>query len=448
MSTAAPVTAGPDSAATLESAPARDERGFPAYLWLILAGLVLNVFSGNSALLGFPIGPDRLCFAVGFALLLLDRPTWRGVRLRVRPVHVAMAAVLAVTIWSAWAHGSLLSSYGFYALLDRMALPYAFFVLAPVLFGTVRRRDLLLRVLVLTGLYLGVTAFLEIVGPQSLVFPRFIMDPAVGIQFGRARGPFLGSEADGLAMVACGLAAGLGASRWRRAWRLLAGATVVACALGCLLTLTRSIWLGAILAVLLACGTDRRLRRLLPAIGALVAVGVLVALVVVPGLSGSVTGRAGNERSVNDRQNTNAAALRVIERHPLEGLGWVQFLEKGTEYVRQSPEYPVTNVRIEVHNVALGRAAELGLPGGLLWVSTVLAGPVLVAIGRAGGRRPRAVAPDAHGWRLVLIGVLVSWGTAALLSPLPYPFPNLVMWLVAGVAAGPYLLASGPGSRR
>ncbi|HEX8508772.1 MAG TPA: hypothetical protein VF635_04655, partial [Propionibacteriaceae bacterium] len=141
-----------------------------------------------------------------------------------------------------------------------------------------------------------------------------------------------------------------------------------------------------------------------------------------------------------DRQNTNAAALRVIEQHPLEGLGWVQFLQEGSDYVRQSPDYPITNVGIEVHNVALGRAAELGIPGGVLWVSTVLAGPVLMVMRRRSAAETQRRDDDGHGWRLVLVGVLVSWGIAAMLSPLPYPLPNLLVWLVAGVASGSYLV--------
>ncbi len=420
--------------------------GAPAYVVLILAGVVLNIFSGQSALLGVPISPDRICFAAGLGLLVLDRSAWAGLRLRLRPVHALIAATLALTVWSAASHGSLLDSYGLYALLDRMALPYLFFVLAPVIFRTPQQRDLLLKVLTVLGLYLGVTAFLEIAGPTSLVFPRYIMDPSVGIQFGRARGPFLGSEADGLVMLACGFAAAYGVARWRGLWRLVAVLTVVACALGALLTLTRSIWVGGVLGAVLAFGLDRRLRRALPVLGAVLVVAVLVALAVVPGLRESVTARAGTQRSVYDRQNTNAAALRVIEQHPLDGLGWVQFLDQGELYVRQDPTYPITNVHIEVHNVALGRMAELGLPGGLLWVGTVLAGPAYLALRR---RRPAVPGAqpeddDAHGWRLVLVGVLVSWGVAANLSPLPYPLPNLLVWLVAGVASGSYLVERVP----
>ncbi|HEX8510530.1 MAG TPA: hypothetical protein VF635_13670, partial [Propionibacteriaceae bacterium] len=293
------------SAGTTASTALSTRGDRPAYLLLILAGLVLNMFAGNSSLLGFPIGPDRLCFAAGLGLLLLDRSAWAGLRLHLRPVHVLITAMLGLTVWSAWAHGSLLDSYGLYALLDRLALPYLFFVLAPVIFCTAARRDLLLRVLTLLGVYLGATAFFEMVGPSSLVFPRYVMDPAVGIQFGRARGPFLGSEAMGLTLVACGFAAALGATRWRGAWRGVGVIAVLLCSLGALLTLTRSIWLGGIVGAVLACSLDRRLRRWLPALAAGLALALALALFLVPGLRESVSERAGTQRSLDDRQNTN-----------------------------------------------------------------------------------------------------------------------------------------------
>ncbi len=409
------------------------EQDRPTYLVLILAGVVFNMFSGNSRYLGLPIGLDRICFALGVTLLLLDRRAWVGLRLLLRPVHVLALATLAIVTWSAWSHDTLFESYGFFALLDRLAVPYLFFALAPVIFRTAARRDLLLRTLVLVGVYLGATAVFEMVGLSSLVFPRYISDPSLGIQFGRARGPFLESVANGLVLSACGFAAALAVSRWRGAWRVVALASAGLCALGCLLTLTRSIWLGAALGLLLVCAADRRLRRLLPVLVVAGVVGVVLALAVIPGLSDSVTSRAGNARSIYDRQNTNAAATRIIDRFPLEGVGWVRFRLVAAEYVRQSPDYPITSINIEVHNVPLGRAAELGLPGAAIWLASLLAGPGAAAL------RSRGLDPELAGWRLVLIGTFAAWIVAALLSPLPYAMPNLLIWLLAGIVAAPRL---------
>ena len=50
------------------------------------------------------------------------------------------------------------------------------------------------------GAYLGVTAVLEGIGQLGLVWPAYIADPNVGITPERARGPFVASDANGLAL--------------------------------------------------------------------------------------------------------------------------------------------------------------------------------------------------------------------------------------------------------
>jgi O-antigen ligase len=340
-----------------------------------------------------------------------------------------MLGTVAWVIGSALAAGSLRTSYGFFALLDRIVLPFVFFVVAGRVFGLARSRHLLLRVLVLLGLYLGVTAFFEVVGPHALVFPGYVTDPDVGISFGRARGPFLASDADGLVMVVCGAAAGLAFVRWRGTWRLVALAASLACALGALLTLTRSIWVGAVLGLVLAGLAAPRARRWLPVVLVVVGIGVVTALSVLPDLQQDAASRAADARSLYDRQNTNAAAVRAVEEHPLTGVGWMRFVDVSADYVRQSDDYPITNIDIEVHNVVLGRAAELGLPGALLWVLCLVAGPVRAAVRRV------ADPPDIAGWRLVLVASLGCWLVAIMFSPVPYPLPNFLVWLLGGMVA-------------
>jgi O-antigen ligase len=332
-------------------------------------------------------------------------------------------------VGSALAAGTLFTNYGLFAFLDRILLPFVFFLLAGVLFRDARSRDLLLRVLVLVGLYLGLTAFFEVVGPHSLVVPSYIMNPDVGIQFGRARGPFVTSDADGLVMVASLAAGVLGSLRWRGVWRWTAAATCLACSLGALLTLTRSIWLGAALGLTLAGLATPRLRRWLPLVLVTLGAGVVVALGTLPGLHEDAAARAATSRSVQDRENTNTAALRVVEERPLTGVGWMRFIDVSQDYVRQSDEFPITNIHIEVHNVILGRAAELGLPGAALWVLCLLAGPVAAAV------RPLSGPADVEEWRLVLLAALTCWFVTIMLSPVPYPLANYLIWLLGGLVA-------------
>lgn len=407
----------------------------PLYLWCLLAVIVCNVFSGHWDAFGLPVGLDRLFFGLGMVLLVLDPWAWRTTTLRVRPVHVAMFALLSIAVVSAAGHSTLFSSYGLFALLDRLVVPFLLFCVAPVVFSTVTRRDLLLKTLVLLGLYLGVTALLETLKAWNLVFPSYIGDPDVGIQFGRARGPFVASEAMGMACSACAFAAAIAVTRFRGVWRLLSVLTVVLASAGVLESLTRSVWVGTVGGIVVAMLGTRRARRLLPLVLAATAVAVLVLLAFVPGLSDSADARAGTTRSVLDRANTNAAALRIVEAEPLTGVGWVKFIDVGTNWVRQADTYEITNVAIEVHNVVLGRAAELGIPGAAAFVACILLGPIRAVFQRGYPEDH----PDLAAWRSLSTAVSAVWGVTIMLSPTPYPLPNTLTWMLAGIALIPHL---------
>lgn len=407
----------------------------PAYLWCLLGVIVSNIFSGHWSAFHLPVGLDRMFFGLGMVLLILDPWAWRRTGLRLRPVHVAMFALLTIATVSAAGHSTLFNSYGLFALLDRLIVPFLLFCVAPVVFCTPARRDLLLKTLTLLGLYLGFTALMETLHVWSLVFPRYISDPGVGIQFGRARGPFVASEAMGMACSACAFAAAAGVVRFRGLWRAVSVLVVVLAAAGALESLTRSVWVGTVLGIVVAMVGSKGTRKFLPAVLAVVAVAVVALLAYVPGLSDSVDQRAGTTRSVMDRQNTNAAAVRVVEAHPLTGVGWVKFIDVSPDWVRQADDYPITNVTIEVHNVVLGRAAELGIPGAAAFVLAILLGPVRAVF----QTRYSPGQPDLLAWRSISTAMTAVWLVTIMLSPTPYPLPNTLVWMLAGVALIPYL---------
>ena len=337
-----------------------DRRDLPAYLLCMLGAVLAMLIAGNSSQLGLPIGPDHPLEAAAVLLLLLDPRALRERRVRFQPLFVACAVMVAVAAWSAWDAGTLTTSLGFYQLLDTLAVPYLGIVLGPLIFSTPARRDLLLRLLVVIGLYLSLTAFFEMLGPHQLVFPRYIVDPNVGLQYGRARGPFIESEADGLAMCFCGMAAAFAFVRLPHRWRLVAALTALLCGFGVLLSLTRSVWIGTGLGVVLVGLAEPRLRRRLPVVAGAAAASIAIALAEIPSLQTLVTQRAGNQRSLWDRENVNAAALRIIHDRPLSGVGWANYVNVSRDWVRQAATYPITNIDIGVHNVFLSRAAELG----------------------------------------------------------------------------------------
>jgi putative inorganic carbon (HCO3(-)) transporter len=402
--------------------------------WPISVGIALAVFSGQSDRLGFPVGPDRILIAAGLAGVMVQgyRQDADGRALRppipVRSAHWVLFVSLLWAAGSAYWAGTLTESSGFFALLDRLGLvPFVLFFVAPVAFRTAAQRRILLGVLVITGAYLGLTALFETLNLNGLVFPKYILDPSVGIHADRARGPFVQAVANGLGLFIGATAGLLGTIQWRRrAWRRTGCLLVAAvCAVGMLFTLTRAVWVGAVVAAVCVVLVTPRLWRWLPA-GALAATAlVATALLLVPGLDSRVQERKSAESPVWVRENTDAAALRIVASKPLFGIGWERFKTDSAPWFRQPDDIPMDGLGAGVHNVFLANATELGLPGAFLW----LAGAALAI----GGALVRRAPPELRPWRAGLLALTVMTIVVGSFGPLPYAFPLLVLWTLAGV---------------
>ncbi len=395
---------------------------------LVVLGLVLACFSGNWQHLGSPVPLDRMLLGLGLLISAVDFGA-RGGRLRLRPVHVLVAAALAVATVSAVVAGGLHDA-GLFALVDRYGvIPFALFVLAPAVFGMPQSRRLLARAFTVLGAYLALMSIAHMLGATHLVWPSYIYDESVGIHFSRARGPYVEAVANGIMLVMSAALAGVTAARdSRRSWRLLGALVVPLCLVGVLLTLTRAVWVGAALAVVATALAVPALRRWTIALGVVVAAGVALAYTAIPGLADLVSQRSGSELPVWDRYNTNWAAVRMLFEHPLTGIGWHESAERMPEYVRQGADYPVTpgSQDIEVHNVFLSRFAELGVAGAFLWCSALVAAVILPLL-----RRPEL--PSLTPWRVALLPIVIVWGVAAMFGPMPYPQVNYLLWCVGGI---------------
>ena len=406
--------------------PTLEARREPLYVWLFLAALVFTMFSGHTGLMGLPLSPDRPLFAFAVLLLILDPDRDR---LRWRWFYAVAALTILWTALSWTSTGSLTDGLKAFALLDRIIMPLAMFPLGALVFATDHRRELLLRTSALMAIYLGFTGLFEYLRIGALVFPGYIMEnlnPSTDI---RAGGPYLFPEPLGLV---CALAIFLSGLLVRtsssRAWRIVGMLGIFFGFVGSVVGMVRSVWLALIVAGLVVGLIVPRIRRRLPLL--LIAAAIVVAIIVFvfPDFRDVLINRITTERSVYDRQNTNVAALRVIQEYPLFGIGWGEFVHQNVDWVRQADTYPVTTITIEIHNVFLSRAAETGIPGLLLWLLCFVTGPML-------GMLAKPLTASARYWKLAGLAAFFLWFLPSLSSPNPYPTPNFLVWLIWGVAA-------------
>jgi putative inorganic carbon (HCO3(-)) transporter len=171
---------------------------------------------------------------------------------------------------------------------------------------------------------------------------------------------------------------------------------------------------------------------------------VVASLTISPTLRAEAVSSADRQASVWDRQNTDLAALRIIGEYPLSGVGWENFINVSASWIRQQPDYPITGLGLEVHNVFLSHAAELGLPGLMLWGLGLLGGVRRALFrSRQRGSRPAREAEDEdlqwwEQWRPALVAILICFFVEADLAPFSEPLPNALLWTWIGVMAIPY----------
>ena len=428
-----PAVAAVTRSSTLDETAPRPR--LPAATVLLTFALAAEIFSGNWGHFGVPAALDRVFFVLGMVALFLG-----GVRtvsdrhLRLRPIHLVLLVAATYATASSIAAHTFSESSARFALLDRFGLiPFLMFCLAPLIFSRERQRRFLLAVLIAVGAYIGLMNFFEGTGITGFEFPAYIADPLVGIHFGRARGPFVEAVADGLSLYMCAVAAAIGLFVWRRRWvRVLCVAVIVLAALGILLTVTRAVWIGGIAGTIVAMAVVPRARRYILPVVVVGAIGVAAAFAFIPDLSDKASDRVNSQVPIWDRYNTNRSAIRMAEERPIFGFGWQTFEEVGPDYLRQADSYPLTGAGIEVHNVFLSHAAELGLVGAALWA--------VALFGAVGGAIVRRGPPELQPWRVGLLAIFVAFLVVANLGPLSYPFPNLLLWTWAGIAGAEFFL--------
>lgn len=400
----------------------------PAYVPLFAVAIAAQAFSGSWDRYGSPIPLDRVLLAAA-VVSFLCHPDARAVRLAPRPIHVLMVASLAWCLFSMIWFGTLRDPLAVFAFLDSFgAVPFLLFLLAPVVFSTPQRRDTLAAALTGLGLYVGYVSVAQGLRWHGLVVPSTIVVPEHG-HFERALGPSLQVGSNGLALLGCLAYSAVYAARRSGLRRAVALCSMALCAMGVFFTLTRSMWLALLIGVTAVVLVDRRLRRaaVVGAAAGVTALGLIS--LAVPTVLDAATTRAETSRSVYDRFNANEAALRIVAERPLLGVGFQRFHDVEAEWVRQSPTYPITNMGIDVHNVVLGHAAEIGLPGTALWGAALGCG-ILAAVRGARSR-------DKRPYLLATVGYGLAWLTVSMLVPIKYALPTSLLWVSLGLLADP-----------
>ncbi len=259
------------------------------------------------------------------------------------------------------------------------------FVIPGILYALVRQIPIVQRdwsrmlfALIALGIYLACTGVLEVAGCWSLVLPRYISDPKLGIHFGRARGPELNSVSLGLYLTAGCLCAWLLLPQVRQRWQQLAllGA-VPLMALGVLLTYTRSTWIGLAASGLVVAAFQIPRGWRMPVFVSGAVFGMLFAFTSWNQLMGiQREGTAEDaEHSVDQRASFAYVSWQMFCDHPILGVGFGRFFDQKLPYLsdrRQRVE--LESIRgLHHHNTLLSVLTETGLVGFAAFIAVFVA---------------------------------------------------------------------------
>jgi O-antigen ligase len=222
------------------------------------------------------------------------------------------------------------------------------------------------------GTYLAVTSLAEYFQVWELVFPAYIADTAAAAKMefiGRARGPFLNSIADGIALSICLAAALMIWPRLKRPGQLLMIPLYLLFLAAIYTTLTRSTWMSGILALALVIGLSIPWNWRLPILGG----GLLLAMLVVfSQWDRLVTFK--RDRNLDADKTAESVQLRPILAkiawnmfldRPLFGCGYSQYKKECVNYLSdRSTELVLEKGRGYInHNVVFSLLTETGLVG-------------------------------------------------------------------------------------
>jgi len=311
-------------------------------------------------------------------------------------------------------------------LAAKFVVPFALFHISGIVFTREKGfRQFEIFVLV-TLAYLSFTAIAFLVGAQSLIFPRFILDPSLGHHADRARGPLLQAVANGVSLNVLGLLAVHAYRRGRageiKAWLLMASLPVAVLA-----TMTRAVWLafaGSVLALAFVVKSRALRRNCL--LFSLVA-GAGLAMLFVTDYGSTLRERMQERGPVEYRTAVYAGGWEMFLQKPLIGWGFHRMPEELPRHVdgyREKVLYP--------HNTYLEILVEHGIVGLAFYFWLMLE---LLRLGR--GSMPKGEGSSFLNrefhllWPILLA---VYWVNAAVVV-MSYQFVNGLIFTMAGMLA-------------
>lgn len=412
----------------------RRGRVIPLAMIVVVIGIVFGplfyTFDGP-----VQISLDRIALVALMGLLAVR---WRMGELTLAQPTRLDWIVVGITGWFLLRAIGTESGEGISIWLAYVAMPTAIYAVTRSVRVSDREIHWVINGFIVLGCYLAVTGLLEVLNLHAFVFPRHIVDPNYLHFLGRARGPLLSPVGNGILMTMAFVACILKGIYGDRRDKVFFGFVSLVLLAGIYATLTRSVWIGAFLAlVLISLVHAPRWIRVLG-----LATSVLLAGGVVTGFGDSLmqlkrdkhVKASDSKKSVQLRPVLAVVAYEMFKDRPIVGHGFRDYMEtSGPYHSIRGYEMPLDEVRGYIqHNVLLAVLVDTGLIG--LWLFMVW----LTMISMKGWAMARTISqsPAPRMLGMILVTMIATYFFNGMFHDVSImPMVHMVMFFVAGLAA-------------
>lgn len=254
--------------------------------------------------------------------------------------------------------------------LQTFFFPFSIFIFAKNIINDEQKIKKVLMFFSIMGFYLGFTGICEYLNWNFLVFPKYIIDPLVGVHYGKARGPLLDAGVNGVLLGEClFITIYLLIHSSSTKMKIFHIITIIFILTALIFTFNRSSWIGVSFASLILFTFYPKSRKFI--IAGLLILGILTILLQTGVLK---TGKEITSlKTFHHRLVHYAAALRMFADKPFFGFGYNNAKKFQAKYFKRIEGIPYKYGKgseryITIHNVFLTMVVELGLIGFSLFI--------------------------------------------------------------------------------
>ena len=378
--------------------------------------------------LGLTVTPDRIVFVVilisGISKLARGELQFPGFG-KLECYMIFFAFICTVSAFMVGGGSRVL-----YYLFDFIYSPFVIFLLIRGIPHVADKLESISIGFLPLGAYLAINGVFEHFGPHALVWPKYILDPQIGVQFERVRGSFASSEALGGALIVTFLFYALYIT-WVKGKQLYWAYLILVITPGVIYTTNqRSAWVGFALCLGFLAIAKTKMRRV---------ARTFVAVALLFFLSGVATHFSFWEKQTlfSKRQETVAyrqvnylTTLAMGTANPIFGIGFGNFMIAWSTYFRPIEGADVADLTDGNHNTFLGLFAEVGLVGLIPYLM------IFYHMFRVGVRVYANAQGFARDFSLVFLLLMATYLFGANFSDYRSgPFHNTALFLIFGAVA-------------